>query len=126
MKKILLADDFDVDMMLIRIAVESFHSQYTVKLAYDGEEAYRLLKTMHFDLVLLDIKMPLLDGFELMERLHTDGAGLIPTIIVSGFGIAEHRARALALGADDFIHKAVDYNVFKADLRSALGRHGLL
>lgn len=125
MKKVLVADDFSVDLMLIRMAIESRSAQYRVVSVRDGEEAYRLLKESDFDLLPLDIKMPLLNGFELMERLHAEGCKLTPTIIVSGYGMAAHRARALALRADDFIHKAVDYGASRHELPTALSRHGL-
>lgn len=125
MKRILLVDDLSMDLMLTRMAIESRYAAYFITTARDGEEAYRLLKENEFDLLLLDIKMPRVDGFELLERLHRDGGHLVPAIIVSGSGLATDRARALALGVDDYIQKAVDYSTFKEDLKVALDRHGL-
>jgi len=126
MKKILLVDDLGVDVMLTRMALDRYHPPYKVTVARDGEEAYGMLKETDFDLLLLDIKMPLVDGFELLERLHADGDATVPAIIVSGSGLASDHARALALGAVDYIQKAVDYSVFKEELKAALDRNGLI
>jgi len=125
MKKILLVDDLGIDLMLTRLALERHGAPYKIIVAHDGEEAYQRLKEAEFDLLLLDIKMPGVDGFELLERLRTDGGKPVTAIIVSGSGLPADRNHVLALGADDYIQKAIDYNVFKDELRAALAWHSM-
>jgi CheY-like chemotaxis protein len=123
MKKILVVDDLSVDAMLTRMASSRHQPPVKVSVARDGEEAYRMLKEKTFDLLLLDIKMPLIDGFELLERLRADGGIPVPAIIVSGSGLRSDRDRAMELGAVDYIQKAVDYSVFTEELLAAVRRY---
>jgi CheY-like chemotaxis protein len=129
MKKILLVDDLGIDVMLTRMALEGYRAGYRIAVANDGEEAYRMVTDDQFDLLLVDIKMPRVDGFELLERLNADdgadGARRVPAIILSGSGLAADRARARALGAIDYLQKPVDYSLFKEELKATLERHGL-
>lgn len=128
MKNILLVDDLGIDLMLTRLALEECcgPGRVSITTAADGEEAYRMVGANAFDLLLLDIKMPRVDGFEFLARLRADPAPQAPVIILSGSGLASDRARADALGALDYIQKAVDYAGFKRELKAALGRHGFI
>jgi DNA-binding response OmpR family regulator len=125
MKKILLVDDLEVDRMLIRLALDRYHPQFRIIVACNCEEAYWSIREQHFDLILLDITMPVLGGLELLERLYFEDIKFPPCIIVSGSSKKVDRALSMALGAVDYIHKAVDYNVFKTELRAALERNGI-
>jgi CheY-like chemotaxis protein len=124
MKNILLVDDLGIDVMLTQLALQEFAFDHQLVVAGDGAEAYALLREQRFDLLLLDIKMPQVDGFELLARLRAEALGAMPVIIVSGSGLAADRARAEALGVDDYVQKAVDYTGFKRELRAALVRQG--
>lgn len=126
MKKILLVDDLGIDLMLTRMALEGYRAAYQITLAHDGEEAHRLIEEDEFDLLLLDIKMPRVDGFELLERLRAGSGRQVPAIILSGSGLAADRARAQALGAIDYIQKPVDYSAFKEELKATLERHRMV
>lgn len=124
MKKILLVDDLDIDVMLTRLALDGYASGYQVTVASDGEEALAQLQASEFDLLLLDLKMPRVDGFELLERMQALAQGQVPAIILSGSALADDRTRASGLGVIDYVQKAVDYSGFKRDLRAALDKHG--
>jgi two-component system, OmpR family, alkaline phosphatase synthesis response regulator PhoP len=124
MKKILVVDDLGIDVMLTRLALEKFGFAHQVVIAGDGEEAWRLLREDRFDLLLLDIKMPRVDGFELLAKLRGEGGAQVPAIIVSGSGLQADRMRADELGAIEYVQKAVDYGSFKETLAAALKRHG--
>lgn len=121
---ILLVDDLLLDVVLTRRAMEDCDIAHRIVVAGDGEEADRLLGEMSFDLLLLDIKMPRIDGFELMQRLRKRAATLLPVIVLSGSNLEIDRARAASLGAIEYVHKSVDYTEFRHMLRAALGRHG--
>lgn len=121
MKKILLVDDLGIDVLLTRLALEQMLPPHQLTVAHDGADAYELARTGQFDLLLLDIKMPRVDGFEFLSRWSPQAGAAAPVVIVSGSGLAADRERARELGAAAYIQKAVDYNVFKAELRQALG-----
>lgn len=126
MKKILLVDDANIDVMLTSVALESCHVPHQLSVARDGEEAYQILREHHIDLLLLDIKMPRVNGFELLERLRSKSAATVPTIMLSGSGLDADRVRARELGAIEYVQKAVDFSVFKHELRDAMRKHGFL
>lgn len=124
MIKILLVDDATVDVMLTTIALESCSVPHTLSVARDGEEAYSMLQETPADLLLLDVKMPKVNGFDLLEKLRTSHQIVIPTIMLSGSGLQSDRTRARELGVIEFIQKAVDFSAFKAELRTAMNKHG--
>ena len=124
MIKILLVDDATVDVMLTTIALEDCCIPYKLSVARDGEEAYEILTNQPVDLLLLDIKMPKVNGFDLLRRLR-DTSRVAPTSVLSGSGLQTDRAQARDLGAVQFIQKAVDFSAFKMELREAVVKHGV-
>src|SRR5229473_4890075 len=79
---------------------------YTVSTAYDGEEALELLSNPQPDLILLDLMLPGIDGYEVIRRVRTRPESIYITIIViNGFGEATDKVRAFEIGADDYIVK---------------------
>ena len=123
-KYILLVDDLLLDVVLTRRALQDCEVPHRILVAGDGEEAWQQVGEQEFDLLLLDIKMPRVDGFELLARLRERAGRSLPAIVLSGSALAADRARADALGAIEFVHKALDYGEFRDALKSALGRHG--
>ncbi|HEY4517571.1 MAG TPA: response regulator [Candidatus Paceibacterota bacterium] len=101
---VLIEDDrFLQELLKKKLAAE----KWTVKTAYDGEEGLRLIRTLHPRLVLLDLLLPGMDGFELLsivkqEPLVKD----IPVLVLSNLGQREEINRAMELGAMDFLIKA--------------------
>lgn len=80
---------------------------YEVSLARDGEQGLEQIKAIKPDVVLLDILMPKLDGFGVLEKLHSDGlVAILPVIIISNSGQPVEIDRALKLGARDYLVKA--------------------
>ena len=94
---------------------------YTVTLAEDGKRALELAQDNEFDLVLLDITMPGIDGFEVLRRLrHFQGRSELPIIMVTGLDERDHVVRALEGGANDYVTKPLDLPVVVARLRTQL------
>jgi len=122
--RILLVDDLLFDVILTRRALEGCGVPHEIVVASDGEEAWQLAGERRFDLLLLDLKMPRVDGFDLLQRLRERAASRLPVIVLSGSSLMADRARADALGAIEYVHKALDYEEFQHALRAALGRHG--
>lgn len=81
---------------------------FNVTIAEDGEEALREIKGGQFDLVLLDIIMPRMDGFTLLEMFKEAGSRwkTVPVLVLSNLGQKEEVDRAMELGATDFLVKA--------------------
>lgn len=94
---------------------------YTVVKAYNGEEALQQVQQMQPDLILLDVMMPILDGFEVCKRLkENDETRLIPVVIMTALGQVEDRIRGIEAGADDFLTKPVNQRELTARIETAL------
>jgi CheY-like chemotaxis protein len=125
-KKALIVDDFPFDVELTRRVLQSCNREHEVVVVSDGEEALRELnKEPSFDLVLLDLKLPKVDGFEVLKEISSKPfLSDIPVIVLSSSRDQADRMRTRVLGAGDFVEKAIDYAVFKADLTRALAQFG--
>jgi DNA-binding response OmpR family regulator len=80
---------------------------YTVRTAYDGDEAIDVIKISHVDLVILDIQMPTIDGFEVL-RFVKHNYPSIKVIMLTGFSDLANAMHSKKMGADDFIGKPYD------------------
>ncbi len=94
---------------------------YVVETAADGQEAVEALRGSPFDLMLLDLRMPGLDGTSLVTALRKWGDA-IPVLMISGYGTVDAAVHALHAGADDFVSKPVDPMVLLARVRALLRR----
>lgn len=105
MKKILVVEDdkFLASAYRIKLAKAGFD----VQLALDGNEAFARLETFFPDLILLDLIMPVKDGFTTLAELKADARyKAIPVIVASNLGQKEDIQKSMALGASDFIVKS--------------------
>ena len=102
--KILIVDDNPTNVELISVQLKPFN--YQVQKAYGGEEALEMIRKEPPDLILLDLMMPRLSGYEVCRLLKTDPATrLIPIIIVTALRELDDKIKAIELGADDFLMK---------------------
>ena len=116
MKKILVIDDEESIRELYR--AELADEGYEVDLAADGREAIRRLDAFHPDLVTLDIKMPGIDGIEVLRRIREKNA-TIPVILLTAFG--EFRQDFNTWASDAYIVKSHDTTELKDTVRRLLG-----
>lgn len=125
-KKALIVDDFPFDVELTRRVLQSYTGDHEIVVVSDGAEALRELnKEQDFDVVLLDLKLPKVDGFEVLKEIASKPfLSDIPVIVLSSSRDEADRMRTRVLGAGDFVEKAIDYSVFKADLTRALAQFG--
>jgi len=107
MSKILVVDDEVKACNLLKRFLET--KRHDIITANCGEEALEMVKSEKPDLILLDIKMPGMDGLEVVRRIrHGEVYGDVPIIMVTALSGREERIRAVELGANDFISKPVD------------------
>ncbi len=123
MAKILIVDDEAAIRKVLREILE--FEKHEVHEAKDGMEALVKVKTKGFDIVLLDIKMPKLDGNETLDRL-LEIAPDTPVIMISGHGTVDSAAEAVKKGAFHFISKPPDLNRLIATINNALERNELV
>ena len=94
---------------------------YEVDVAADATAAVQALKARAYDLVLLDLRMPSIDGIQLVETLRVWGES-VPVLMISGYGTVESAVRAMHLGTDDFLTKPVEPDVLSARVAELLER----
>ena len=119
MRRILVVDDDHA----FRLSTAELLRQdgYEVVAAGAAMEALEVLRARRVDLILLDYRMPGLDGIGLVEALRQHGED-VPILMISGFGTVDAAVRALHLGADDFLTKPVEPDVLSARVAELLER----
>lgn len=118
-KTVLIVDDEERNIKLLKAYL--IINQYEIVEASSGEEALKMVNDFNPDLVLLDVMMPGIDGFEVCKRLKQDDkTQMIPVIMVTALRGKEDRIRALEVGADDFLSKPVDRTALLARVKSLL------
>ena len=116
--RLLIVDDQPLN---IRLFHEIFHADHEVYFATSGEDALTFCQTRLPDLILLDVVMPGLDGYEVCRRLKQDPrTGEIPVIFVTAQSDATEEEDGLAAGAVDFIAKSASANVMRARVNTLL------
>jgi len=123
MAKILIIDDEKAIRAALKDILE--HEKHAVEEAEDGAAGLDKVKKGRFDLVLCDIKMPKMDGLELLEKLQAHDPDL-PVVMISGHGTIDTAVDALKKGAFDFIQKPPDINRILVSVRNALDRNSLV
>lgn len=123
MSKILIVDD----ERAIRNSLKDILSLegYVVDAAQNGREALECLAKSTYDVVLCDIKMPEMDGIELLEKARAD-FGDIPFIMISGHGTIDTAVDAIKKGAYDYIEKPPDLNRLLVTIRNAMDKSELI
>ena len=125
MSKILIIEDEEpIRRVLVRILTEE-DSNFEIYQASDGKKGLDFIKKESFDLVLCDIKMPKVDGIELLQRTRKTNLTL-PFIMLTGHGNIETAVESMKLGAYDFISKPPDLNRLINSVRNALEKKELV
>lgn len=123
MPKILIIDDEKSIRTTLREILE--YEKYEVDEAKDGEEGFGLIKKTDYDIVLCDIKMPKMDGMEVLEKAVEEGKDT-PFIMISAHGTIETAVEATKKGAYDFITKPPDLNRLLLTIRNAMDKSNLV
>ncbi|MBS0639703.1 MAG: PleD family two-component system response regulator [Proteobacteria bacterium] len=123
--RILIVDDVPANSRLLETRLKADY--YLVASARDGFEALAIARSWQPDLILLDVMMPGMDGFECCRLLKDDLATLhIPVMMITALGEPSERLHGLTVGADDFLTKPVDYDTLMARVRSLVRLKRLL
>lgn len=119
MKRILIVEDEELiaNLVEMNLAAEGYHCV----CAFDGKEAADLMEKEKFDLILLDIMLPEIDGYELLEYVKPLG---VPVIFLTAKNEVEDRIKGLKLGADDYISKPFQIGELLARVEAVLRRCG--
>ena len=108
--RVLVVEDNVVNQQLVLVMLA--RAGYVAEVAMDGREALALLRAHRFDLVLMDLQMPVMDGLQATRELRRPGSGVldpaVPVIALTANAFAEDRARSFAAGMNDFLTKPVD------------------
>lgn len=117
--RILVVDDNPLNLKLL--AAKLTRDYYTVSTAEDGEQALKKALEEQPDIILLDVMMPGIDGFEVCKRLKADAATRhIPIVMVTALSDVSDRVHGLEVGADDFLTKPINDVALMARVRSLL------
>jgi two-component system, cell cycle response regulator len=123
--RILIVDDMPANTRLLEAKLAAEY--YQVSSARDGFEALVIARDWQPDLILLDVMMPGMDGYECCRQLKDDAITLhIPVVMVTALGEPGERLRGLEAGADDFLTKPVDYDTLMTRVRSLVRLKRLL
>jgi two-component system cell cycle response regulator DivK len=120
---VLLVEDNEVNRYLARFLLE--HGGFSVVTANNGMEALDQARARRPDLILMDIQMPVMDGYEATRLLKADERlRSVPVVALTAYAMPHERERALAAGCVGQIEKPIDTRTFIAQLRGFLGRTG--
>lgn len=122
MPRILIIDDEPAIRKALKEILE--YESFEVKEAEDGAAALKMVEKESFDLIFCDIKMPRMDGIEVLSKLKEKGIET-PVVIITGHGNVETAVDALKKGAYDFIQKPLDLNRILVTVRNASNQHTL-
>lgn len=115
-RKVLLVEDYQPNIIVATSFLETFGYAYDV--AHDGIEAIAKVKAGYFDVVLMDVQMPQMDGFEATSRIRArekqEGLKRLPIIGMTAHALKEDKELCLRVGMDDYIAKPFDWDELKS------------
>ncbi len=120
--KILIIEDDPLTSQAISAMLS--HHRYAVEVAHDGQAGWELIESFDYDLILLDITLPQLDGIALCQRIREKGLS-IPVMLLTGHNSSHEKATGLDAGADDYMVKPIEEEELVARVRALLRRSEL-
>ncbi len=122
--RVMIVEDYEVSRKMLRVMVEKY-TDWKVEEAQDGVDALEKIKKKTPDVILLDIMMPRMDGYELLQHLRAEPETMnVPVIILTGMKTPESEVKSLELGGDDYLTKPIKREILIARVKKVLGRKG--
>ena len=119
---LLVVDDNEMNRDMLGRRLE--RQGYRVTMAVDGRQALEFINQETFDLVLLDIMLPVMNGYEVLEQLKADqNLSQIPVIITTALDESDGKAKCMELGAEDYLTKPFNPVMLKSRIGDCLERH---
>jgi len=119
MKSILVVDDERPFLLSLKDGLLSFSDRFNVVLANDGKQALKILEQQEIDLLVTDLKLPVMDGFQLLARVSRHFPQL-PVIVMTAFGTPEIEERLAGLNALHYLEKPLDFDQLAQTINNAL------
>lgn len=120
--RILIVEDYEVSRKVLRVMLQK-HTDWEVEEAKDGVDAFEKIKKEIPDVILLDIMMPRMDGYELLQRLRAEPETMeIAVLIITGKKTIEDEVKSLEMGGDDYLAKPIRKEILIARIKRILDR----
>ena len=117
--RILVIEDNAANLELVRYLLA--FSGYTVLMARDGAQGLELARQDRPDLIICDLQMPMLDGYQVLARLRENADGFEPVVVaVTAFSMPRDREKVLTAGFDGYLSKPIEPETFVADIEAFL------
>ncbi len=118
-KTVLLVDDSATNNLLLQVVFEQ--NDFAVEVAFSGKEALKTLSKKKIDVVLLDLMMPHMSGFDVLEAIRgNEATAKIPVLIVSADSEQADEDKAMAMGANHYFEKPLQLNAIVEKVKSIL------
>ena len=118
---ILLVEDYPTNQMVMMAHLQS--AGHNVELAANGEEAIENAAVVPFDLILMDLQMPGMDGYTATEVILKEGLSQAPIVAMSAHAMPEYREKCLAVGMSDFLAKPVKRHLMIENSNNGCRKH---
>ena len=119
---LLAVDDSEMNRNLLTRRLE--RQGYRVTVAVDGRQALDVMREEEFNLVILDIMLPFINGYQVLEQMKADQSlSHIPVIMLTALDAADCKAKCMELGAEDYLTKPFNPVAFKSRISDCLARH---
>ncbi len=121
--KILIVEDEPFNVMVLEEMIKNFYPDIDITSVENGKLGYEILKNDSFDLVLSDVSMPVMDGYELVKKIKGELALNVTTIAVTAFAIQGDKEKLLLSGFDNYLSKPIDISELENMLNKYLGNN---
>lgn len=118
--KILLVEDEEFNLVVLEEMIKIFYPDIEVFTAPNGKVGLQKLSEEEFQLVLSDVNMPVMDGYEMIEKARKELNLKIPVVATTAFAIQGDKEKLLLAGFDDYISKPIDIGVLETTLAKYL------
>jgi len=118
--KILIVEDEPFNIIVLEEMIRIFYPDAEIQSAENGELGYEILQVENFNLILSDVSMPVMDGYELIQKIKKELQLKTPTVAVTAFAVQGDKEKLLLAGFDDYISKPIDMSI----LEDILNKYG--